>query len=218
MTAIFDLDLTLINGDSSTRWCHWIAEQGFVKDLPAFYKREAELMDHYRQKRLKVEDYIKLALTPVIHLPITEIDQLLTRYIQAQITPIIIPQMLECVRQHQQHREVIIISSSPQFLVRAIAKQCFSIDTSFGVAVAENNGFYTTNVIGTSPYQGGKLTLFQEHRQSDAAFFEDCYFYTDSINDIALLEAVEFPYIIQPDAELEAIAKARHWPIIEIEK
>ena len=214
MTAIFDLELTLINGDSSTFWCHWLCDNGYVNDVPKFKEREAELMVHYREKRLNVADYITLALSPIIDRPITEIDQLLELYIEEKITPIIIPTMLKRLQDRQKERETIIISSSPYFLVEAIAKKCFNVADSFGVTVRKKGDFYTTEVIGISPYQGGKLTIFQEFINSTDSFFEDTYFYTDSINDIALLEAVEFPMIINPDKELLAITQKNGWTII----
>lgn len=215
MTAAFDLDFTLIEGDSTTLWCEWLGENGWIEDVPAFLAQEAKLMQDYREKQLNVGDYVELALNPVIHLPITEITALVEQFIQDKINPIIIPVTFNRLKEHQKSGDVIILSSSPHFLVESIAKQCFKIQHSFGIATEEKNGYYALNLKGISPYQGGKLTLFQEFMNDSSDFFAGCYFYTDSINDIALLNAVEFPCVINPDNELEQIAEDRGWERLE---
>lgn len=210
---VFDLDLTLINGDSMTLWCQWLCENNFVTDIPQFLASEQSLINDYKAQKLNIAAYISLALKPVIHLTTTNIDTLVKKFIEEKIKPIIITSISDQLKTQKHKGDTLIISSSPHFLVEPIAKYCFAIENSFGIRVKTCGNQYTNELTGLIPYKSGKLAILQNYLQHPLSI-ENCYFYTDSINDLSLLEAVDFPFVVNPDIQLETIAIANKWPII----
>lgn len=239
MLAIFDLDETLIAGDCVSLWGTWLCEQGYVKDIAAFEMQNTFLIEAYQAQTLKQQDCVDWLLEPIHHLSIVEISHLTEAFVKTKIIPIVYPKGLQTIHAFQDKGiETIIISASPNILVHPIAKFCFNISNAFGVEVAEHEGFYIGNILGDIPYQAGKIKvcenylshkLKQELQQKNAQknvptcnetisqsaknIIQNSYFYSDSINDLPLLENVKYPNTVNPDAKLRAIAEENNWPI-----
>lgn len=219
MIAVFDLDKTLINEDSTTLWSQWLCQNQLVADIPAYLQREQALMQQYEARQLDIADYIKLTLQPVIHLPFEQMDILVSRFIDEQIKPRIYLQSLALLRQHQQQGDaVLIISASAQLLVGAIGQRCFHVEHAYGIDVKKTAQHYTTELAGIVPYQAGKVDKLREYTHQQYGHFADTYFYSDSINDEPLLQLVQFPQVINPDSKLHQLAQAQQWPIHYFEK
>ncbi|GAA5101474.1 HAD family hydrolase [Wohlfahrtiimonas larvae] len=219
MIAIFDLDETLIHGDCVTLWCQWLCEQELIQDIDGFLQEEQLLMEAYRAKILDQQDCMNLVLRPIIHLPIEDVHSLITQFVHEKIAPIVYLAGQRLIQEHYEHGDdVIIISASPQMIVSSIAHICFNVNQCFGINVVQKDHHYTTKIQGVIPYQSGKVNVFEiyltQHDINPNDAYRQSYFYSDSSNDLPLLEKVAYPNIINPDDELRTIAEANNWPIL----
>ena len=223
MIAIFDLDETLIHGDCVTLWCQWLCEQGLVQDVDAFLQEEIRLMDAYKAKTLDQQDCMNHVFAPIVHLQINEVQALVAQFVRAKILPIVYQAGLRLIQEHYDNSDdVIIISASPRIFVKEIARTCFNVDKFFGIEVAEENGYHTGEIQGLIPYQAGKVSVFKDyldqHNIAIETALQHSYFYSDSSNDLPLLEIVAYPNVVNPDASLRAVAEDKDWPILEFTK
>lgn len=220
MIAIFDLDETLIKGDCVTLWSQWLCEQGFVQDIDAFLQEEIALMDAYKAKTLDQQDCMHHVFSPIAHLSTQDVNALIVQFVQDKITPIVYQAGKNLVQAHYDNGDdVLIISASPKILVQEIAKTCFHVLQAFGIEIMIKNNCYTGNIQGIVPYQAGKVDVFQaylsEHNINIMAALQYSYFYSDSSNDLPLLEIVAYPNVVNPDEGLQKIAIANDWPILQ---
>lgn len=223
MIAIFDLDETLIHGDCVTLWCQWLCEQGLAQDVDAFLQEEIRLMDAYKAKTLDQQDCMNHVFAPIVHLQINEVQALVAQFVRAKILPIVYQAGLRLIQEHYDNSDdVIIISASPRIFVEEISRTCFNVDKFFGIEVAEENGYHTGEIQGLIPYQAGKVSVFKDyldqHNIAIETALQHSYFYSDSSNDLPLLEIVAYPNVVNPDASLRAVAEDKDWPILEFTK
>lgn len=223
MIAIFDLDETLIHGDCVTLWCQWLCEQGLVQDVDAFLQEEIRLMNAYKAKTLDQQDCMNHVFAPIVHLQTNEVQASVAQFVRAKILPIVYQAGLRLIQEHYDNSDdVIIISASPRIFVEEIARTCFNVDKFFGIEVAEENGYHTGEIQGLIPYQAGKVSVFKDyldqHNIAIETALQHSYFYSDSSNDLPLLEIVAYPNVVNPDASLRAVAEDKDWPILEFTK
>lgn len=223
MIAIFDLDETLIRGDCVTLWCQWLCEQGMVSDMYAFLQAESRLMDAYQAKTLNQQDCMNHIFNPITHLSIQAVQTLIIQFVRTKILPVVYQAGSRLVQEHYANDDdVIIISASPRIIVEEIARTCFNVEKCFGIEITEKNDRYTSEIIGIVPYQEGKVSIFKHYLNSKNIHLETAlqssYFYSDSSNDLPLLEIVAYPNVVNPDHALRAMAEANNWPILEFTK
>ncbi|UNM97487.1 HAD-IB family hydrolase [Ignatzschineria rhizosphaerae] len=232
MIAIFDLDETLIHGDCTALWGQWLCEQGYVTDIPTFIHQSNALTKAYEAQILDQQACIDLMFSPIKHLQADEIALLTKQFVSEKIMPIVYREGLKKIEHYKQKGiETIIISASPNLLVKPIAELCFNVSAAFGIEVEIINGFYTGKILGTIPYQAGKITVYEQyitqklqkmgaesHRAAIDAILATTYFYSDSINDLPLLSKVRYPNTVNPDHSLYHIATTKEWPIYRFAK
>lgn len=223
MFAIFDLDETLIHGDCVTLWCQWLCEQGLVRDIDSFLQEEARLMDAYKAKHLNQQDCMTHIFAPIAHLNIENVQALMTQFVRTKIQPMIYQAGSRLIQEHHDNSDdVIIISASPHIIVEEIARTYFNVDQYFGIQVGVQNNCYTGKIEGLIPYQSGKVDVYKAHLMKNNIDIETAlqhsYFYSDSSNDLPLLEVVAYPNVVNPDDALRAIAKTQNWPILQFIK
>ncbi len=232
MIAIFDLDETLIHGDCTSLWGEWLCEQGYVADIPAYMAQSNALTKAYEAQTLDQQECVDLIFAPIKHLPTLEVDLLTRHFVTERIMPIVYREGLTKLDRYQAKGiETIIISASPNLLVKPIAELCFNVQAAFGIDVEINNGFYTGKIMGTIPYQAGKITVCEQyiahklqkmgaesHRAAIDAVLDNSYFYSDSINDLPLLSKVRYPNTVNPDSSLYHVASTKEWPIFRFAK
>ena len=223
MIAIFDLDETLIHGDCVTLWCQWLCEQGLVDDIDTFLQEEIRLLDAYQAKTLDQQDCMHHVFAPITQLPIQEVQTLVAQFVHDKIQPIVYQASVRLIQEHYDNDDdVIIISASPRIFVAEIARTCFHVAKSFGIEVTEENGCYTGKVQGLIPYQAGKVDVFKaylvQHNIDVNIALQHSYFYSDSSNDLPLLELVAYPNVVNPDESLRTIAETNDWPVLQFTK
>lgn len=216
--ALFDLDHTLLPIDSDYSWGVFTQAIGWT-DPQTFQRRNDEFYEHYKAGTLDIHDYVRFA-TDAVRLQGPEpAAQAHLRFMREVITPQLLPQSLALVRSHQrQGHEVVIVTATNDFVTRPIA-QAFGIAELIAVQLARGaDGWITGEIEGVPSAREGKVARVEQWLAARGRGWGDfeTVFYSDSINDLALLEQVDHPVATNPDAPLRAIAGQRGWRILEL--
>jgi HAD superfamily hydrolase (TIGR01490 family) len=216
--ALFDLDHTLLPIDSDYAWGTFTTTIGWT-DPVEFARRNDEFYAHYQAGTLDVHDYVRFATEaarlkgPEVALAARE------RFMAEVIRPVIHPQALELVRQHQAAGdEVLIITATNEFVTQPIA-ELFGVQQLIAVELERDaSGWITGDIRGTPSFREGKVQRFGEWLaarglQRQAA---EVTFYSDSINDLPLMDNADCPVATNPDDRLRALALERGWRILEL--
>ena len=216
--ALFDLDHTLLPIDSDYSWGTFTTTIGWT-DATEFGRRNDAFYAHYQAGTLDVHDYVRFATEaarlqgPALALAARE------RFMREVIAPAIRPQALALVRQHQQAGDaVLIITATNEFVTRPIA-DAFGVNELIAVElVRDAQGWITGEIKGTPSFREGKVKRFEDWLGARQLAWGDAEvtFYTDSINDLPLMDNVDHPVATNPDDRLRAIATQRGWRILDL--
>ena len=210
---IFDLDETLVRCDSSSLFCEYLVESGLVED-PAFLTKERQLIEQYSNQQIPIDDYIKFQLAPLNNLSISEIERLAVDFVATKIHQCIYPQGRELLQQlAQQGHRILIISATAAFIVKAVARE-LGVEEVIAIDLTEINNKFTGEIQGVPSYREGKVIRLKQWLGQQRESLEQAHFYSDSINDLPLLELVDTPIVTNPDTGLAKIAKQRHWQLL----
>ncbi len=213
--ALFDLDNTLLDGDSDHLWGEYLIARGVVD--AAWYRRENDrFLSEYRDGRLDIDEFLRFALQPLAEHPPDTLQHWRQDFIEQMIMPRIPTESLQLVDRHRNEGELpVIVTATNRFVTEPIA-QLFGIDHLLATEAEMINGEFTGQVAGTPCFREGKLIRLREWLGGGSGALEAASFYSDSSNDLPLLEAVGQPVAVNPDSTLEAIARERGWPIMAL--
>lgn len=212
--AVFDVDDTLLQGDCSTLWIDYMVEQGLV-DGDEMRAKEAILMEDYYRGALDIAEYSRLLLAPLVGMTRERVDAMADDYTQRYVMQIVRQRAVEQLAWHRQQGDrLMIISASFDFLVEAIARQ-LNVEEVIGIEVLLDDAKMTDQIAEVVSYQEGKLILLQAWLSQRGETLSGSYFYSDSHNDLPLLEAVENPVTVTPCDVLKETATARGWPQLD---
>ncbi|MDH3633392.1 MAG: HAD-IB family hydrolase [Gammaproteobacteria bacterium] len=213
--AIFDLDHTLVNGDSDYLWGEYMVKTGIVNEQE-YRARNEDFYRDYQRGTLDSDRYLEFALEPLTHYTIAELHAWREDYVDTWIKPIIAPGTPNLLDSHRSRsHELLIISATNLFITEPIA-QILGVPTVLATEPEIIDNRYTGRFLGTPTYQEGKVTVLKEWLSDSNHDLDGSYFYSDSINDISLLELVDIPVAVNPDEDLKAIAQARNWKMIDL--
>ncbi len=213
--AIFDLDHTLINGDSDYLWGEYMVEKGIVEEQE-YRQRNLVFYQDYQRGKLDNDTYLAFALEPLTRYSLDELYAWRADFIEQWIRPIIVGGAEGLLRKHREEgHELLIISATNLFITEPIAA-LFGVPTILSTEPEIVDNRYTGRYLGTPTYQQGKVIVLEAWLAETGHDLVGSYFYSDSINDLALLERVENPVVVHPDAELKSIAEKRDWRIIDL--
>lgn len=213
--AIFDLDHTLLDGDSDYLWGEYMVENRIV-DAQAYRARNRVFYEDYRRGALDNDQYLAFSLEPLTHYTIEKLYDWRKDYIENWIKPIIAPGARSLLDKHRaQQHELLIISATNLFITEPIA-QLLGVSTILSTEPEIIDNRYTGRYLGIPTYKEGKVTVLHLWLERSAHNLQGSYFYSDSINDLALLEQVDNPITVNPDDELKVIATERGWKIIDL--
>ncbi len=216
--ALFDLDHTLLPIDSDYSWGQFTTIIGWT-DPVVFARRNDEFYAHYQAGTLDVHDYVRFATEAARLRGPQEALAARERFMQEIIRPAIRPQALELVRRHQAAGdEVLIITATNEFVTRPIA-EAFGVQELIAVELARDAGGWITGEIrGTPSFREGKVRRFGQWLAARglARSAAEVTFYSDSINDLPLMDNVDSPVATNPDDRLRALALERGWRILEL--
>lgn len=213
--AIFDLDNTLLGGDSDYLWGRYLAENNLV-DAQQYHDANLAFMHDYEAGRLDINAFLEFVFEPLAKNNMEDLLKWRADYLQQKIIPIILPKGLELIEHHRQRGDtLLIITATNSFLTTPIAK-LLNIDNLIGTDPEIRDGRYTGKVQGVPSFQQGKVTRLQQWLTEHQYDLKGSYFYSDSRNDLPLLEQVETPIAVDPDEKLAEIAQQRHWKILSL--
>ena len=211
--AIFDLDNTILNGDSDYSMINYLIDINLL-DEAAKLKNDEFILD-YQQGQLDFNQYTNFALKPYIGMTQKEINEVIHPFVEKTIEPMINIFALKLLHEHyEKGHEILLASATNELIVKPIAKR-LEIKNVIATKVEFKNNKCTGEFIPPSALGEGKLQLvksWMEDKQRNS--FSRVTFYSDSINDLPLLEAVELPIAVNPDQTLDGIARDRGWKII----
>lgn len=213
--AIFDLDNTLLKGDSDHAWGEFLCNQGLV-DREAYREANDRFYQHYQQGTLDIEEFLGFALHPLTRFTREHLQQLHTRFMQECIEPMMLPAAQALLEKHRLAGDfLLIITATNRFITAPIAKR-LGVDDLLATDPEEVNGDYTGHVAGTPCFREGKVQRLQAWLKQTGHSLEHSYFYSDSCNDLPLLEVVDHPVAVNPDETLLAVAQERSWPVLDL--
>jgi HAD superfamily hydrolase (TIGR01490 family) len=213
--AIFDLDNTLIAGDSDHSWGEFLVAEQLV-DAQQFQKSNDQFYADYVAGSLDIFAYLDFSLRPLAEIPMAELHRLHAKFMQQVIAPMQLPKAKALLEKHREAGDrLLIITATNRFVIEPI---CLSLGvTEFLSADPEIiDGRYTGKVSGTPTYKEGKVIRLQEWLEQQSETLEGSWFYSDSINDLPLLLEVDHPVTVDPCDRLKAEAEHKQWPIISL--
>lgn len=216
--ALFDLDHTLLPIDSDYEWGEFTIRLGWC-EATEFKRRNAEYFEHYRAGTLDIHEYVRFATEAIRRQGPARSQAAHAQFMAEVIAPAIRPQAVELVKGHQAAgHEVIIVTATNDFVTRPIADR-FGVQHLIAVELERHaDGQLTGEIVGTPSARHGKVKRMNEWlaaRALDWAEIETT-FYTDSMNDLALMEQVTHPVATNPDPKLRALAQERGWRILDL--
>jgi len=215
--ALFDLDNTLLSGDSDFEWAQFLIEQG-VLDREVYEARNGTFYEQYKQGILDIHEFLDFQLKPLSRHPRHVLDAWRRQFMQQKILPLVRPRAQELIERHRTDLRVIVTATN-SFVTAPIARE-FGIDHLIATEPAQVGGEFTGAVTGTPCFREGKVTCLEDWlagRGQSLASFSQSWFYSDSLNDLPLLARVTHPVAVDPDDTLRAHAVKHGWPIISLQ-
>jgi HAD superfamily hydrolase (TIGR01490 family) len=213
--AIFDLDNTLICGDSDYLWGKFLCENGYV-DAETHKDEHQRYYDAYKAGTLDIQKFLTFQLRPLAENDMDTLEEWRSRYLTEIIEPLILPKACNLLDKHRQQGHVLlVITATNSFLTEPISR-AFGVENLIASDPEIVNGRYTGQVSGTPSYAAGKVSRFHAWLDDNQMQAEEIWFYSDSHNDIPLLEEVTHPIAVDPDTVLQKEAETRGWPIISL--
>ncbi len=210
--ALFDLDNTLLAGDSDYLWGCFLVEKGLV-DKELYEEANERFYRQYAEGELDIHEFLKFALTPLAKLDADLLASLQQEFVQAKIQPIMNQAGKDLIAKHRHDGDhPVIITATNSFVTGPIA-EAFGVPDLIATEPEKVSGRYTGEVDGTPCFQEGKIERLRAWLQISKMDLDGSWFYSDSHNDLPLLEEVTHPVAVDPDEQLRQIANERGWPI-----
>ncbi|RYY04790.1 MAG: HAD family hydrolase [Gammaproteobacteria bacterium] len=213
--AIFDLDNTLLAGDSDHSWGEFLVDKKLV-DAQAYAQANDRFYQQYKAATLDIQEYLGFSLAFLTRYSLDELAAFHQEFMHDYVEPMMQPKALALLQKHRAQGDyLLIITATNSFVTHPIAKR-LDVDDILASDAEIVNDRYTGKGIGTPCFQGGKVTRLHEWLKDKNYNLDGAYFYSDSINDLPLLEQVPNPVAVDPDERLEKIANERGWEILSL--
>jgi len=215
--AIFDLDNTLLSIDSDHAWGEFLLEQGAV-DANAYREANERFMADYAAGTLDINAFLAVALKPLADNTPEQLAAWHQQFMAGKVEPHILSKAEELVARHRSQGDtLLIITATNRFITAPIAER-LGIDNLIAVEPEIKNGHYTGKVSGVPSFREGKITRLHKWLETQNDTLDDAWFYSDSHNDIPLLELVDNPVAVDPDDTLRQTAIDRGWRIMTLRR
>jgi HAD superfamily hydrolase (TIGR01490 family) len=213
--ALFDLDNTLIGGDSDHLWGEFLADNNRV-DAEAHRIQNDIFYQKYRQGTLDIQAFLKFSLEPLSRYPLTTLKTWHTEFMSQYIKPVMLPKAFELLDKHRLRGDtLIIITATNDFVTQPIA-DALDVPHLLATSAEKKQNRYTGKVLGTPCFQEGKITRLNNWLRENPHTMENSFFYSDSFNDLPLLNRVTHPTAVDPDLRLKTHAQKNNWPVISL--
>ena len=213
--AIFDLDNTLIAGDSDHSWGEFLVDQNIV-DRRFYKKMNDKFYADYESGCLDIYAYLEFSVQPLTKFSIKDLQSLHQQFMSEVINPMKLDKAKDLINHHRQAGDrLLVITSTNHFIVEPIC-QSLGINEIIATDLEIIDNKYSGKVIGTPTFQEGKVERFYQWIMEQKESSDGSYFYSDSINDMPMLLEVAYPIAVDPDSELRKEAESRNWEIISL--
>jgi HAD superfamily hydrolase (TIGR01490 family) len=213
--AIFDLDNTLLAGDSDYAWGEYLVATGKV-DKEEYTARNDYFFEQYKLGKLDIHAFQALALGPLAGQNMETLAQWHQEFMASHIVPMRLPKADALLEKHQQQGDhLLIITATNRFITQPIA-DWLGINELIATEPEIVDGYYTGQMTGTPSYQEGKVSRLKEWLATRRDVLAGSYFYSDSHNDLPLLKIVDHPIAVDPDDTLRNKALEQGWPVISL--
>jgi len=212
---IFDLDNTLIAGDSDHLWGEFLVKKGVV-DAELFKKKNDEFYQAYVDGNLDIYKYIEFSLAPLAENDPTTLDALHKEFMDTSIRPIMLGKAKQLIEKHRQNGDtLLVITATNRFVTQPIVEE-LGIQNLLAIEVEQIDGRYTGKSVGVPSFKEGKVTRLEDWLRESGHSLEGSVFYSDSHNDIPLLDLVETAIVVDGDEQLLAHAAKNNWQCISL--
>ena len=216
--ALFDLDNTLLAGDSDYEWGQFLVDRG-VLERESYEAQNRTYYEQYVAGTLDIHEFLGFALRPLAQHSSADLERWHADFMASRVRPMIGAPARELVRRHQSAGDLCaIITATNSFVTRPIARE-FGVEHLIATEPESRGGRFTGKVAGIPCFREGKVQRLEQwlgERRARLADFSESSLYSDSHNDLPLLERVTRPVAVDPDARLAAVARERAWPVISL--
>ena len=213
--AIFDLDNTLLAGDSDYLWGVYLAESGVV-DREHHERENARFYEAYKAGNLDIYEFLAFSLRPLAENSPADLERWRADFVDRIIDPIITPEARAIVEMHRRSGDTLMIITATNTFVTAPIAERFGIPHLIAPEPERVDNRYTGRVTGVPSFREGKVTRLRAWLGNNDMTLHDSHFYSDSHNDLPLLELVDHPVAVDPDDRLRATAAERQWPVVNL--
>lgn len=213
--ALFDLDNTLLAGDSDYLWGRFLAAEGVV-DGEHYERENQRYYDLYKAGKLDINEFLTFSLRPLAENAPERLQTLQQTFLDQTIRPIVTPAATELVDRHRQQGDTLVIITATNRFVTAPIAEMLEIPHLLATDPEMVDGRYTGRVSGQPCFQHGKVSRLHDWMAEHHQDLAGSWFYSDSHNDLPLLEQVTHPVAVDPDDTLKAVAIERQWPLISL--
>jgi len=215
--ALFDLDNTLLGGDSDHAWGDYLCERGILDPI-AYKQRNDAFYQDYLNGSLDMQAYLAFSMEILAASEPAQLDQWHREFMRDCIEPIILPRAEALLHQHREAGDqLVIITATNRFVTAPIARR-LGVRVLLATECETQDGRYTGRSTDIPCFREGKVTRLARWMLENGFDLEDSYFYSDSLNDVPLLEVVANPVAVDPDPKLRAEAERRGWPVISLRR
>jgi len=213
--ALFDLDNTLLDGDSDYAWAQFLIEEG-VLHAGDYNAKNDYFFERYKDGTLDIHEFLDFQLAPLAKRPRAQLDAWHNEFMRRKIRPMILPKAPQLIAKHADALTAIVTATN-RFITRPIADE-LGVRDLIATDIEEMDGVFTGKPRGTPTFREGKIQRVDEWLAAKGRKLADfeSWFYSDSLNDLPLLERVTHPIAVDPDATLRAHATKRQWTIISL--
>lgn len=213
--AIFDLDNTLLRGDSDYAWGQFLVERHIV-DGEHYERENQRYYDAYKAGSLDILEFLAFSLQPLANNKRQQLDAWHNEFMDSHIRPMITDAAMALVKKHRNNGDkLVIITATNSFVTRPIARE-FGIDHLIATEPQQVDGEFTGAVNGTPCFREGKVKRINEWLATEHENLDGSWFYSDSHNDLPLLRLVDHPVAVCPDELLKEHAEKNAWPIVDL--
>ncbi len=213
--ALFDLDNTLLAGDSDYLWGEFLTEQGIV-DRDLYARENQRFYDEYKQGTLDIHEFQAFSQQPLVDNDPQEMRGLRAQFLEEKIRPIMLAASFELVKQHREQGDTLVVITATNSFVTSPIVEAFGIENLLATEPEMIDGKYTGKIAGTPCFQGGKVIRLKEWMNEHKLSMQGSWFYSDSHNDLPLLLEVDHPIVVDADEKLLAHARKAGWKSISL--
>jgi len=209
--TIFDLDNTIIDGDSDRNWSEFLFEEGIVGQ--SYQEKSETFYGNYYDGNLDIDDFLNFCVQPLKDNSMDRLLELRNKFIEVKIKPIVLTKAKELIIDELKNNEVVIATATNSFVTRPIS-ELFSVENLIATEFEIKQNAFTGKVVDVPCFREGKLLKVKKWAESHHYDLRRATFFSDSLNDLPLLDEVGKAIIVDGDNKIQSVAKTNNWECI----